>query len=84
MKVKCLKHRSIKGIVFQFECDECFVSRIFVVKTRLAMPCACYSTVEGGVPVCFMFACIVGQSLIGVGPSTILILLKCKKKSKIN
>jgi len=79
MKVLCLKHRSIKGIVFQFECDECFVSRVFVVKTRAAMQYACYSTVEGGVPICFVFACIVGQSLIGVGPSTILRLLKCKK-----
>lgn len=76
MKVSCLKHRSIKGIVFQFEC---FVSRVLVAKTRAAMQCACYSTVEGGVPVCCVFACIVGQSLIGVGPSTILRLLKCKR-----
>jgi len=49
------------------------------MKTRAAMQYACYSTVEGGVPVCFVFTCIVGQSLIGVGPSTILRLLKCKK-----
>jgi hypothetical protein len=49
------------------------------VKTRAVMQCACYSTVEGGVPVYFVFARIVGQSLIGVGPSIILRLLKCKK-----
>ena len=84
MKVSCLKHRLIKGIVFQFECDECIVSRVFVLKTGAAMECACYSAVEGGVPVCFVFACIVGQSLIGVGPSTILRLLKCKKNRKMN
>jgi hypothetical protein len=78
MKVSRLKHRSIKGIVFQYECDECFVIRVFV-NTRAAMQYTCYSTVEGGVPVCFVFAYIVGQSLIGVGPSTILRLLKCKK-----
>jgi len=43
------------------------------------MQCACYSSVEGGVPVSFVLACIVGQSLIGVVPNSILRLLKCIK-----
>ena len=43
------------------------------------MQCACYITVEGDVPVSFVFACIIGQSLIGVGPNAILRLLKCIK-----
>jgi hypothetical protein len=41
MKVSCLKQIN-NGIVFQFECDECFVSRVLVAKTRAAMQCACY------------------------------------------